>query len=217
MDISESFAFIFEDEGWLNKVLIGGLVGLIPVVGLATAGYWLHTLKNVAAGKPRPLPEWGRVGDYLAQGLVAGAACAVYALPLVLLMATTTGLSALAGRSGNLDLVSGLAHLCVSALACLAGLYALFLGLWLPAAAVRYAQWGVFAAFFEFGEVWRFVARNLSGYIVALLVAWLAGVAAALIGAVFLLVGMAFTGFAASLIGAHMLGQLLREAPQATA
>ncbi len=217
MDISESFEFIFEDEGWLNKVLIGGFVGLIPVVGLATVGYWLRTLKNVAAGEPRPLPGWEPFGDYLAQGLVAGAACAIYGLPLVLLMATTTGVSALAGRLGNPDLLSGLAHLCVTGLACLASLYALLLGLWLPAAAVRYAERGVFAALFEFGEIWRFIARNLSGYIVALLVAWLAGVAAALIGAVFVFVGMAFTGFAAALVGAHMLGQLLREAPEAAA
>ncbi len=214
MDISKSFGFVFEDETWLQKVLTGGMLGLVPVVNLATLGYWLQTMKNVAADEARPLPTWQPLGDYLVRGLVAAAGSAVYAMPLVLLVAATAATSSLAGDVKSLDLLSVLGHLCASGLGCLSGLYGLLLAVWLPAALVRYAQHGVWAAFFEFSAIWRAMAHQLGGYIVALLVGWLVGLAATLIGLAFFLVGIAFAGFVAALVYAHLLGQLVREAPE---
>jgi hypothetical protein len=213
MDISESLGFVLEDEDWLNKVLPGGVIGLIPLVNLATVGYCLRTMKNVAAGHRHPLPAWDRLGDDLVTGAKVTAGCAIYALPLILLGAVTAGVSALGAETGSPDAIRGIVQLCLSGLACLTGVYALLLGLWLPAAVVRYAQSGLFASLFQFGDIWGFIAHNLGGYIVTLLVAWVAGLAALLIGSVFCLVGVAFTALIAGLIHAHLLGQLLREAP----
>ncbi len=215
MDIGKSFSYIFEDDSWVNRVLVGGVVSLIPIVNLATIGYSLRTIKNVAAGEARPLPAWDEFGDYLAKGIVAAVAMLVYALPILLLVAVTTLVSALGANGGERDALSGIVALCVTGVSCLMGLYGLFLGLWLPAATVRYAQTETFGSFFRFGEIWGFMSRRLGGYIVALLVAWVASLAASLIGSALCLVGVAFTGFVALLVYAHLMGQLAGEAPQA--
>lgn len=215
MDIGRSFAFIFDDERWGNKVLVGGLLNLVPVLNLATLGYALQALRNVAAGESHPLPSWDSLGDHLARGLVAAAAYAAYTLPLVLLLAVTTIFSGVAERLGAHEGLRGMLWPCGTALSCLVGLYTLLLAAWLPAATVRYAQAGVLAAFFQFAEVWAFIAGNPGGYVVALLVAWLGALAALVVGSVFCLVGIAFTALVAALVWAHLMGQLVRQAPEA--
>jgi len=43
MDIGKTFTYVFEDEDWVKKVLIGGVINLIPIVGFFfTAGYMLE-------------------------------------------------------------------------------------------------------------------------------------------------------------------------------
>lgn len=57
MQIGKTLSFVTEDEQWISKVLIGGLVALIPVVGtFAIQGYAYRVAQNVARGNPRPLP-----------------------------------------------------------------------------------------------------------------------------------------------------------------
>ena len=51
MDIGRTISYIFEDEKWVTKVLIGGLVLIIPIIGqLVLIGYMLKTAQNVARG-----------------------------------------------------------------------------------------------------------------------------------------------------------------------
>ena len=86
MDIGKAFSFVFEDEEWVGKVLIGGLISLIPLIGqLAVLGYALKVAQNVAQGNPRPLPRWNEFGDHLMRGLYDFVIRLVYALPVVVL------------------------------------------------------------------------------------------------------------------------------------
>ena len=218
MDIGKSFGFVFEDEKWVSKVLIGGLVNLIPIVNLATIGYGLRTLKNVAAGEERPLPNWEDFGDYFVKGLMIFVAVLIYAIPLILLAAMAAVVAAVAGSGGRQDAVTGIFGLCTAALTCVEIVYGLLLVLWFPAAVVKYAASEEFSAFFRFGEIWGFISHNLGGYIVAIIVAWLASLLAGIVGGILCGVGALFTSFWATLVAAHLLGQLQREsAPGPTA
>jgi hypothetical protein len=209
MDIGKSFGYVFEDEKWVTKVLIGGVLNLIPIVNLVNVGYALRTLRNVAAGAERPLPEWDDFGDYFVKGLLVAVGILIYAIPVLLVSVLSAIVGALAG--GNSDVTSGLLGLCTAGLACIGSLYGLALALWLPAALVRYAMSGEFGAFFRFGEIWGFISRNLGAYIVALIVAWLASLVAGIVGGILCGVGVLFTSFWAMLVAAHLLGQLQRE------
>jgi hypothetical protein len=86
LDIGKAFSFVFEDEEWICKILIGGLISLIPLVGqFVVLGYALKVAQNVAQGNPRPLPRWGEFGDHLVRGLYEFVIRLVYALPIVLI------------------------------------------------------------------------------------------------------------------------------------
>ncbi len=217
MDIGKSFGFVFEDEDWVTKILIGGLVNLVPIVNLANTGYSLRVLRNVAAGSERPLPEWGEFGDFIVKGLLVAVAGLIYAIPLLLLVALTAIVSAIGGAGASSaagatqDTTGGIVGLCVAAIACVEVLYALLLALWLPAASVKFALSGEFGAFFRFGAIWAFIARNLGGYIVALLVSLLAAIVAGIVGGILCGIGALFTGFYAMLVYGHLFGQLARE------
>ena len=58
MDIGGAFSYVFEDEDWIVKILLGAAILLIPIFGqLALVGYGIAILRNVKAGKPQPLPD----------------------------------------------------------------------------------------------------------------------------------------------------------------
>ena len=84
MDIGKAFSFVFEDEKWVSKVLLGGLFLIIPIVNFAVIGYMLKVAQNVAQGNPRPLPEWSDFGDHFMRGLYGIAIQIVYQLPTLI-------------------------------------------------------------------------------------------------------------------------------------
>lgn len=48
MDIGRSFTYVTQDQDWIKKVLLGGVITLIPVVGPFFAlGYVLETMRNI--------------------------------------------------------------------------------------------------------------------------------------------------------------------------
>jgi hypothetical protein len=72
MEIGKAFGFVTEDEQWITKVLIGGLIQFVPLLGtIAILGYSYRVALNVARGNPRPLPAWGEFGDFLGRGFMA--------------------------------------------------------------------------------------------------------------------------------------------------
>ena len=114
MDIGKAFSYVFEDEQWISKVLLGGVILLIPIVGwIAVSGYMVKVAQNVAQGNPRPLPQWGEFGDHFMRGLYAFVIGLVYLIPVFVLeglfFCVTGGLegsSWIAGRSRS-------SHVCV--------------------------------------------------------------------------------------------------------
>ncbi len=220
MDIGKALTYMLQDEKWAGKVLIGGLANLVPVANLAAIGYQIRVMRRVAAGAPAPLPEWHEFWTLLRQGLPVALAGLIYALPGLLLTASTVLLSvagravATGGPEGQ-NLAAILLALALGATG-LTVFYGLALSLWLPAATLHYAIEGRFAAFFRSREVWRRIAARPSEYIVALAVAWGAMLVAGLVGGMTAFVGAAFTGFWAMLVGSYLLGQLARSHAQAT-
>src|SRR5260221_12523598 len=72
VDFGRCFGFVLEDPDWVKKVLIGGAFVLLSmgIVGaFFVAGYWARLLRRVAAGDPRPLPEWDDLGGISSDGL----------------------------------------------------------------------------------------------------------------------------------------------------
>ncbi len=212
MDIGKSFTYVFEDKKWVEKVLIGGLLSLIPIVNFIAFGYALRTLKNVAEQKEPALPEWDDWGQDWIRGLLASiVAPVIYAIPLIV-MAIPYGIvmSFLFGDDTG-------ARVCSAAFSCLSSLYGIAMGVVLPAAMIKYATEEEFGSFFRFSEIFDFIRDTAGNYIVALLIIIVAGIVASIVGSIACGVGLIFTSFWATLVSAHLLGQVKAEAGPAPA
>jgi hypothetical protein len=83
MEIGRAVSFIFQDPRWVTKVLILGVLFLVPIIGwLLIGGYTLRLVHNVIIGDSQPLPEWNNWGGDLAGGLKAFVVSIIWGIPL---------------------------------------------------------------------------------------------------------------------------------------
>jgi len=218
MDIGRSLSYITEDQDWIKKVLLGGVITLIPVVGPFFAfGYMMETLKNVIAGQEIPLPEIGDFGGKLVEGLKGWVVAFVYALPLILfgVCAQTVNFVPLVAENVDPDMVETLTSVSIAVsvcCGCLLLLYAILMSLMLPFALGKYAETGQVGAAFQLGEVFELLKNNIGPAFIVLLVGALAIFAAELVGLIACGVGLFFTLFYAQLVMAFLYGSLYRQA-----
>jgi hypothetical protein len=205
MDIGTSFTYMFQDEDWIKKVLIGGVVAFIPIVNFAAIGYVIQVLRNVRDGQSLPLPEWDQFGQYFKDGLWVFLILLVWAIPIII-VACLQGVGTALLAEANEDVASavGIVSACFS---CLMALWGLVMGVATPAIMIRYAEVGQFSVGFQFSELLAVITANVGSYIVALLLMWVASFVASF-GVILCVVGVIFTQFWAYLVSGNLLGQL---------
>jgi hypothetical protein len=215
MDIGKSFTYVFEDANWIMKLVIGGLVSLVPIVNFAALGYMVATLKNVADGQAQPLPEWSNFGDHFMKGLYVFVGALIYAAPIILLYCCMIAMTALVGGAGSAggndaaNAMAGIVSLLSICLWCLMMLFILVVAIMLPAAITRYAMNNQLSVFWDFRGNFDLISKNLSNYIIAILIAWVAGFVAGF-GIILCFIGVIFTQFWSQLVTAHVYGQFWR-------
>ncbi len=214
MDIGRAFTYMFDDEEWVEKLVIGGLLVLasvIPIVnlftGLVVVGYTLRILRRVSREEELPLPRWDDWGGDWVRGLMVVLASLIYALPILLLTGFSSVLGAIGGYEASGRALEGLVGVCAAATSCLSALWGLAIAVVFPAAMINYAREEEFASFFHFNEIFRFIGDNLGDYIVAILLLIVARLVAGL-GVIACGIGVFFTGFWAALVGVYLLGQV---------
>ena len=193
------------------------LVGLLGVA--IVAGYSLEVLRNVRQGNPQPLPEWrDRWGEWLVAGLKLLLVLFIWSLPAILLNVPSDLFRSLTWRvDGLVELFAGL---WAAAFGLLAFLAWVAFALATPALYVRMAEHEDLAQAFQFQEIYEFTLDHLGNVIIAVLIAFLIGVGAALlgslIGVVLCVIGLAITLpaaiFIAHLITVHLYAQIGLEA-----
>ncbi len=228
MDIGKSIGYVFEDKKWTNKILLGTLVSVIPIVNFAYLGYLTLIMKNVTEHQPEPLPEWDNFGDKFMKGLLLAVALFIYSLPAVILLCPVTFLPFLqnVGREGR-DAVAGLFVGTALIMTCLLSIYGLIISFLAPAINLNFARKNSLGSCFEFGEIWRIMSRNLGDYIVAWLITIVVAIGASflmgIVGGVLAFIPccgwivawllLAGTGVWIGTVYAHLFGQLGAEPP----
>jgi len=215
MDIGKAFSFVFEDEKWVSKVLLGGLFMLIPIVNFAVIGYMLKVAQNVAQRNPRPLPEWGggEFGNHFMRGLHGIVIQIVYQLPTIILYVLFFCVLAAAGgaagseRSSNGAGAIGALGLCLLPLIFILALVGAFLAY---VACGRYVATNTLSEALKFSDVIASARGNLGAWLMLLLVVILAGFVGSL-GAIACGVGLLFTSFYAQCVIGHALGQTVSQ------
>ncbi len=213
MDIGRSFTFVFEDQQWLNKLLIGAailFVGslflwllFIPLIvaGALLNGYMIEIIRRVVDGRADLLPEWDEWGDMIVDGLKLLVVQIVYSLPAIVLGLCMILLLIAAGENAEvLGWFLGLGA------GCFILLWTVAVSIVLPAATAVFAVTRDLTSAFQFGKVFAFVRDNLSTYLLTLVMGWVAGFIGSLGGTVCGL-GTFFTVPYAYMVTGHLYGQ----------
>lgn len=172
MDFGKAFSFTFQDEEWLKKLAIIGLVALIPFVGwLVLYGWGMQIALKVIRREQEPiqLPRL-EFGNQLSLGFKAFLVQLVYAIPLFVLMLPIIIVS-IVGESSGMD--ADTLGIIMPITGCLCGglafLYALAMSFMLPMAIGRFLDQGSVGAGLKFGEVFKLVKAALVPDLLAVL------------------------------------------------
>lgn len=219
MDINKALTYVFDDERWVTKSLIGlvlSVLGFLIIPLFFVQGYLVWIVRNVMDGLEFPLPEWEEWGKMFMDGLNLFVALLVYSLPAVLLLVCGSLFFLPAGLAEG-DVAGALAaggSIGFMLLACLAALWSLAMVALSPAITVQYAREGTLGACFRFSEVFDFTRAHIGDIVIAVVVLIGLGLVLGLIGAVPIigwLVALAASIYT-TFVSGHLFGQIGRKA-----
>jgi hypothetical protein len=201
---------MFKDEDWIKKILIGGVVGAIPIVNFAAIGYMIQIIRNVRDGQTLPLPEWDEFGKYFVDGLWIFLIFLVWAIPIIVVACLQgVGTAALAEASEDAANAFGIISVCFT---CVMVLWGLVIAAVSPAIMILFAEVGEFMAGFRFSEILEIIRANVGNYIIVILLIWVAGLIASF-GVILCVIGVIFTQFWSYLVTGNLVGQLAAQEP----
>jgi hypothetical protein len=217
MDIGKSLTYLFDDDRWVVKLLIGTVLmifGFLIIPIFFVQGYLVKIVRNMLDGLEKPLPEWEDWGKLFMDGLYLTIAGLVYSAPVWLLMICGTLLFLPAGftegdMSGVLAAAGGISFVL---LACLAMILGVIIALLYPAITVQYAREDNLGACFRFSEIIAMTRENLGDVIIALLVLLGVGLVLGFVG-VIPLIGWLIAlvaSFYTTVVSGHLFGQIGR-------
>lgn len=212
MNIGKSFSFVFEDKKWIEKILIGGVLMFVPILGsILLLGYAVQLVRNIRNHDPEPLPEWDDWGTKIAEGFKLFIVYFLWSLPLIILGFLIAIPLALGSNSDTGSTIASIFALCFG---CFAFIYAIVVWLATPGITIKFAETGEFSDGLKFGEILSFTKDYLGQIIVVAIVSGLVYLFAGLLGSLLCLIGLFFTMFWASLVQYHMVGQIGLESPK---
>jgi len=188
--VGDAFGFAFRDPKWVEKILIQGLILIIPIIGLiALAGWMLMTFDNIRAGRQELAPA----GFHLGRGIGLFGAWFLYALVLSLPGDVVSGVGS--GMNAH-QAFSGSSFSALGSLLGLAGQALLYF--LLPSLIVMTYHRG-FSGGMDVDAVWRLATRNVSNSVMPGLIMFVASIIAAA-GIVACCIGVFFTGAYAAIV-----------------
>jgi hypothetical protein len=204
MDFGKAFTFVFDDEDWIKKVGVGGLISLIPIVGVfLVLGWAVEITKRVIKGEAEILPDWSDFGGYLTRGFLVFLVAFVYMLPVILIQGCANLTYLYPDADETMLTIFTIITVCFG---CITFLYSIAAYLILPAAIGNYVATDELGAAFKLGELFQLVRENLGTYGMVLLGGIVASLVAGL-GTIACVIGVLFTTVYSMAINGHLWGQ----------
>lgn len=215
MDIKKALTFVTEDDRWIIKILIGGVLVflsflIIPI--LFVQGYLVHIVRNVMDGVEEPLPEWEQWGKLLKDGFNLTVAGLVYTLPIWLLMCCSFMffIPAAVSEGGVAEIMAAIGVTAMVLMSCLLFLFIIAFTLIEPAITIQYAREDSLSACFRFSEVLGMTRDNIADIIIAVAIILGLSFVLSLVGIV-PIIGWIISIFASVyviFVSGHLFGQI---------
>lgn len=215
MDFGLAFSFPFKDPQWFKKLIIPGLLSLIPLVGqFFLMGYCLNVAKRVIEKNPEELPDLD-FGEDLKRGFMAFVITLGYSLPLIVLAlifgiinVAVVGLSS----NGDSDLASIISVIMTFGFGSISFIYGIAMAFFIyPAYGNYLAKNEQLSAAFRINEIWGLIKSAWVAYLLVLV----GGIVASLLGglgSIICIVGLLVTMPYAMAVYGHLIGQAYNQA-----
>jgi hypothetical protein len=183
IDFENVVKFPTKDREWKRKVLIGGLLNIIPVINFLPMGYAYRLFSSEIRRQQVSLPEWENWGHLFLQGFIVFFIGLIYSL---------------------VSLILFLVHPILGALAFIT------VALFLPAALAQYAVSGNFSRAFSLRDIWWIIRQTKGDYLIGWIITLGISILLIVLGTIPVLgwIISAIAGFYAYLVIAVLFGQI---------
>lgn len=212
-DLGKAFSFFFQDPSWIAKSAIAAGMMILSLFGIGIpvlAGYFIQLTQRVMRREEYPLPAWSDVGVQFVTGFKYCVVFLIYVLPVILLYIPFIALivaGAVAGESDGLNLITTLYLFPFMAFVLV---YSVALAAASPIIAYRFAERERISDALDIAVIYREFKENWQNALVVALLT-IAVQSFAMIGIVFLLIGVFLTIFYAYAVSAYLAGLLYCE------
>jgi hypothetical protein len=176
MNYGGAFTYMFSQEDWVKKFVIGIAMFFIPVLGpIVLSGWALDVLRNLQQGEPDPLPEW--TGDdfarWLGRGMGLSVSVLTFMLPVIAVILALFTCGAIAASQAG-DIV----FMCLSCLFLI--MYAIA-GLGAQVVAVRYASTDRLDVGLDYAKTFNLVMANIAPLLIIVVLMFIMGIIVAIL------------------------------------
>ncbi|MCX9081874.1 MAG: DUF4013 domain-containing protein [Candidatus Methanoperedens sp.] len=208
MEIIEEIKFPSTNKDWGQKVLIGGILNMIPIINFLSSGYNLKVMKEALENKPE-MPQWDDWGNFFVRGLIAFIIGLVYMIIPIIVLFVSLGSMAFGIISGDKSMALGAIGGAIGGILISLVLLIIF-GFLIPMALAMYIKEDNIGAAFRFGELLSRIRSVFGEYLTVYIVLMVLLFVLGLFGAVPILgfLIMIFGGFYIQVVGANMFGKI---------
>ena len=176
MDIVENIKYPTTDSEWIKKILIGGILLLVPILNFVCTGYYLKVIKGSIEGRNN-MPEWDDWGDLFMKGFfvliisLAYSIIPIILISIIILVVSSSGL-VLAGlfESGSMGILAILFTLIGSLIGFI---ILLVVNLMFPMGLAMYANEWSFGDAFKIREIISRIKSVFVEYVIAIIVIYI--------------------------------------------
>jgi uncharacterized protein DUF4013 len=172
-NVGDSFGWAFRDPQWPGKLLVQGLIAIIPIVGwIAMTGWMMMAFENARNGRNELPPA----GFHLERGIAIFVVFLVYGLVLsipAIILYGLGGATSGAGNGSNAAAAAGSGLFSLGGLVGFAG--SLFFRFLIPSLIVNTYHGGL-AGGFDLEKVWKLATMNVTNSVIAGLIIFVASI-----------------------------------------
>ena len=179
MDYGKIIKFPMDDKDWVMKIIIGGILSIIPIINFIAYGYMLKVMKN-SINKTPGMPEWKGFTDFFVKGLIIFIIELIFMIVPLIIFGAIAGFSALSAVTGGLSDPLSFVLAILPALF-VGGILFLIIGFILPMAISMYAKSDNFGDAFKFSEIFNRIKSIFGEYLISYIVIIIFGIILGLI------------------------------------